>query len=332
MRLAGVALGAALFALGGAASAHGLKPARLDLVESGGLVVARVVSAPGAAVTPVLPPQCRAVTPWRADERGADRVAEARFRCDAPGLGGATLAVTGLTATGSDLVVRWVPARGAPVTLALREGHAEARLPARPADARGAFLSYVPLGFEHILAGWDHLAFVLGLLLLVRRRGEGRLLRRALATVSAFTVGHSVTLALAALGAVSLRPAPVECLIALSIALMAREAMRPADAAATLSERRPWAVALGFGLLHGLGFAGALAEVGLPDGEIPAALAAFNLGVEAGQAAFVVAALGALAALARLGPRASSLTLAGARYAMGGAAMYWTLDRVGRIV
>jgi hypothetical protein len=332
VRRAPVALAAAALLAATTAAAHGLKPARLDLVEQGGLVVARVVSSAGApSIRPVLPAWCRAVSPWRVDARGAERVAEARFRCAAPGLGGATLGVTGLTVTGSDLVVRWVPARGAPVTLALREGHTEARLPARPADALAAFASYIPLGFEHILAGWDHLAFVLGLLLLVRRRADGGLLRRVLGTVSAFTLGHSVTLALAALGAVSLRPAPVECLIALSIALMAREAARPADAPSTWSERWPWAVALGFGLLHGLGFAGALAEVGLPDGEIPAALAAFNVGVEAGQAVFVVAALGALALLRRLGARATALTLAGARYAMGGAAMYWTLDRIWRI-
>lgn len=318
------------------AHAHGLEPARMDLLEEGAAVRVRVVApasvgATAPSITPVLPARCRRESPWRFEARGAARVAEATYRCQPSGLGGATVGVEGLTATGTDLVVRWVPARGTPVTLALRQGHTSARLPARPADALAAFASYVPLGFEHILSGWDHLAFVFGLLLLVRRRTSAGLARRVFGTVSAFTLGHSVTLGLAALGAVSLRPAPVECLIALSIALMAREASRPAEAEATWSERWPWAVAAGFGLLHGLGFAGALAEVGLPEGEIPAALAAFNVGVEAGQAVFVVATLGLLAAASRLGARASSATLFGARYAMGGAAMYWTFERLWRI-
>src|SRR5262249_26247286 len=149
---------------------------------------------------------------------------------------------------------------------------------------------YTRLGVEHILSGADHLLFVLGLVLLAPALGA------VARTVTAFTVGHSVTLSLVVLGALTVPAGPAELLIALTVLVLAVELTRTH---ASLLGRRPWAMAAGFGLLHGLGFAGALRETGLPLGDIPLALFAFNLGIEAGQLAFVAALLLGARALAR---------------------------------
>jgi hydrogenase/urease accessory protein HupE len=177
---------------------------------------------------------------------------------------------------------------------------------------------YGGLGVEHILTGADHLAFVLGLLLLVR--GWWRLVE----TISAFTLAHTLTLGLAVLGLVRVPPAPVEAMIALSIVLVAVEVLAPPDAAPTLAHRAPWLVAFLFGLMHGLGFAGALADLGLPPDHVPAALLAFNGGVEVGQLAFVAAMLGPVWLLRR-GPRWLQMLPA---YGIGSIAVAWTVERV----
>ena len=147
------------------------------------------------------------------------------------------------------------------------------------------FKTYVQLGVEHILTGVDHLLFVLCLILLVRS------IRKLLATVTAFTVAHSITLAAATLGLVNVPAAPVEATIALSIVFLASELLRAPTRRSAITQTYPWLVAFSFGLLHGLGFAGALAEIGLPHGEIPLALFSFNVGVELGQLAFIAAVL-----------------------------------------
>jgi len=161
---------------------------------------------------------------------------------------------------------------------------------------------------------------VLGLLILA-----GRQWRRLLVTVTAFTVAHSVTLALATLGVVSVPPAPVEAVIALSIAFVAVEILRAREGKPGIAARSPWIVAFAFGLLHGFGFAGALSEVGLPPGQIPLALFFFNLGVEAGQLLFIAAAIG-LAVLARR-IRSHWLELV-PPYVIGTVAMFWVFQRV----
>ena len=172
--------------------------------------------------------------------------------------------------------------------------------------------AYVGLGVEHILFGIDHLLFVLCLLLLVRR------LRQLLATITAFTLAHSITLAAATLGFIRVPTAPVEATIALSIVFLASELVRDEGRRGVVARYYPWLVAFSFGLLHGLGFAGALAEVGLPQGEIPLALFAFNVGVELGQLAFVTAVL-------TFGASRSSPTAAPPGLGTGGG---WVCDRV----
>jgi hydrogenase/urease accessory protein HupE len=144
---------------------------------------------------------------------------------------------------------------------------------------------YLALGAQHILLGVDHLLFVLGLLLLVRSLGS------LVKTITAFTVAHSLTLGAAVLGIVSVERGPVEAAIALSIVLLAREIVVRNRGATHLVHRWPWLVAFVFGLLHGLGFAGALGRIGLRTDDIPLALLSFNLGVEVGQLAFVAAVL-----------------------------------------
>jgi hypothetical protein len=183
--------------------------------------------------------------------------------------------------------------------------------------------AYIQLGTTHILGGFDHLLFVLGLLLLVERR-------KLLLTLTAFTLAHSLTLALAMLDVVRVPQAPVEAAIALSILFVAVELVRerrrgPGHPPATrLTERRPWLIAFAFGLLHGLGFAGALGEIGLPAGQVAQALVCFNVGVELGQLAFVAALLFAaeLLPISRVPRRVPA-------YAIGALAAFFCLDRIG---
>ena len=148
--------------------------------------------------------------------------------------------------------------------------------------------TYLRLGIEHILTGPDHLLFVLCLLLLVPSLGK------LLATVTAFTLAHSLTLGAATLGFIDLPAPPIEAMIALSIVFLAAELLRGDAGRSAITRSYPWLLAFSFGLLHGLGFAGALAEIGLPHGEIPAALFAFNIGVELGQLAFIGGVLAAI--------------------------------------
>lgn len=182
---------------------------------------------------------------------------------------------------------------------------------------------YFRLGVEHILSGIDHLLFVLALVLIMRG------VRLLVKTITAFTVAHSITLALATLGYVHVPPAPVEAIIALSIVFLASEVLRGRRGERGLTERWPWLVAGTFGLLHGFGFAGALSEVGLPANDIPLALLFFNLGVEAGQLAFVAVMLALVPMLRaiRLPQWFSYLP----PYAIGGLAMFWVIERTAAI-
>ena len=188
-------------------------------------------------------------------------------------------------------------------------------------DFREVFVAYGVLGVQHILGGTDHLLFVAGLLFLVGFR------RRLLGTITAFTLAHSLTLALSALGILTLRPSPVEAAIALSILLVASEALRSEP---TLARRMPALVSFLFGLVHGLGFAGALKEVGLPERHLSLALVSFNLGVEAGQLLMV----GLVYGLVRLPISRQFLGRARtpALYAIGAMAAYWSWARVAALV
>ena len=203
------------------------------------------------------------------------------------GLAGKTFTVNGLAQTQTDVLLRVDYLDGTASNQRLTPDAPTVTIPERP-SALEVVSTYTALGIEHILLGIDHLLFVLALLLLVN--GVGRLV----ATVTAFTLAHSVTLGAATLGFVHVPPAPVEAVIALSILFLASELARRSLAAtsvdaANLTARFPWVVAFAFGLLHGFGFAGALSEVGMPAAAVPLALLFFNVGVEIGQLAFIAA-------------------------------------------
>jgi hydrogenase/urease accessory protein HupE len=240
--------------------------------------------------------------------------------CGPDGLAGGVIEIEDLAAARINALLTVERLDGERVQTVLGPRSPSFTVPARPGrwDVVGGYLR---LGIEHILTGPDHLLFVLGLLLLV---SASRLL---LQTITAFTLGHSVTLSAAALQVASVPARPVEVLIALSVLTLAvelaREVARP-----TLLRRFPWAMAVLFGLLHGFGFAGALAEAGLPAGDLPLALVSFNGGIELGQLAFVGVVLGADALLGGWRPAVRARSLPVAVYAMGVLSAFWCFQRV----
>jgi len=243
----------------------------------------------------------------------------------AGGLTGGTIHIAGLTATTTDVLVRLERLDGTTQITRLTPSAPSFVVEAAPGVLEVA-RTYLVLGIEHILEGVDHLLFVLALLILVKGT------RRLIATVTAFTLAHSLTLAGATLGFVHVPGPPVEAAIALSIVFVAAEIVRSRGGRAGLTERLPWVVAFTFGLLHGLGFASALNEVGLPQSAIPVALFFFNVGVEVGQLVFI-ASVFAVLALARQVTRLITVPQPAwawrvAPCAIGGIAMFWVIQRV----
>lgn len=310
-------------------AAHQFAPALLEVKETTpGRAAVRwkqpLVRVQGSRLRPVLPGECQGVGKPSVAPDGPGIVASWEIACPG-GLVGKTLGVDDIGTSGADVLLRVTLPDGRSVRQVLTADHPTFRVPSAESKLQ-VVRGYALLGVNHILGGWDHLLFVLGLVLLM---GRGR---RLLWTITSFTAGHSVTLALAALGLVRVPQAATDAAIALSIYLLAVELMRSRAGIVTLMQRSPWLVAGGFGLLHGLGFAGALAAVGLPQGEIPLALFAFNVGIELGQLAFVAAVIAVMAATERLQvpwPRWAARIPA---YAIGGLAMYWFLERLARQV
>jgi len=275
-------------------------------------------------VKPQFPNGTEAVTPVRSTySRG---VVVQRWRIRVPGgLDGKAVAFSQLSAIRIDVLARFVRLDGS-VQLA-RILPITPRFVAAPRPARlDVVETYTILGIEHILSGFDHLLFVLALVLLVQGT------RRLLLTITAFTVAHSLTLAGATLGWVHVPGPPVEAAIALSIVFVASEIVHTRQGRSSVTQRYSWVVAFTFGLLHGFGFAGALAEVGLPPASIPIALLFFNVGVEIGQVMFVSAVMAAIAVGWRAGQRLRFTPPAWhwriAPYAIGAVASCWLVQRV----
>ena len=181
---------------------------------------------------------------------------------------------------------------------------------------------YTVLGVDHILSGFDHLTFVLALLLIVSGA------RRLLITVTSFTLAHSITLAAATLGVMWVPGPPVEATIALSILFLASELVKVNRGQASLTAQYPWIVAFVFGLLHGFGFAGALSDVGLPQHEVPLALLMFNVGVELGQLLFIAVILVLVMALRKVRTQWPTWARQLPAYGIGGMAAFWFIERV----
>jgi hypothetical protein len=315
---------AALF-VAASARAHEVRPALLGLSEAGDRTwdVEWRVPARGdlrLGIHVRLPEDCADLAPRRASLVDAMHVERWSVRC-AEGLAGREVGIDGLSQTVTDVIVRVVPADGETRTARVMPSLPVFAVATNPSAFEVA-RTYGVLGIEHILLGVDHLLFVLALLILVSGT------RRLVQTVTAFTLAHSLTLAAATLGWVRVPPAPVEAVIALSIVFLASEILHARAGRPSLAERRPWLVAFAFGLLHGLGFAGALAEVGLPPNAIPVALLFFNLGVEVGQLLFIGAALAVLAAARPLPRFRPDWAWRAPVYGIGAVATYWTLARV----
>ena len=303
------------------ALAHPLAPSLLEMrEESGGNFAVRFktpsLRAPGVELEPVLPSHCEAIEDRSVTVEPNHIELHWRVACGAEGLLGAQLSVTGLERSRTTALIRVVLLDGS-----LMKGLVRADAPAfevRGGDSVAG--NYLFLGFEHILLGPDHLLFVLGLLLLIVG------LRKLVGAITSFTIGHSLTLAAAMLDLIRIPQQIVEIGIAISLVMVAVELARRDVQAKSLLRSRPWMVSFGFGLLHGLGFAGALREAGLPVEEIPFALLFFNLGIEAGQLAFIAVAFGLIAWLQKKVVERSWIDLVSA-YAIGSLAVYWVLER-----
>jgi hydrogenase/urease accessory protein HupE len=245
------------------------------------------------------------------------------LHCGGAGLKG-TLAMEGVGQRYSAAMVKVIWLDGGSRVYTLTAAQPTVQLYGSADDRRGMgeiARAYTVLGVQHILTGVDHLLFVVGLLFLVGFR------RRLIGTISAFTLAHSLTLACSVFGLISLRPAPVEATIAMSIVLVASEALRGRD---TLARRVPALVSFLFGLVHGLGFAGALKEIGLPQRHLPLALLTFNVGVEIGQLMTVLVAYGVVSL--PISRRWLGRARRPALYLVGAVAAYWSWARVAAIV
>lgn len=295
------------------ARAHELSMAELQVRElaRGEFIVswgAGEKSMPADSLTPQWPAHCV--------------VEPAALHCGEQGLTG-VVSVKGVGDRFSAVLIKVFWLDGQSRVYSITAGQTSARLYGTADDGRGmgeVAAAYTVLGIEHILTGVDHLLFVISLLFLV---GFGR---RLLWTITAFTAAHSLTLALSALGWLTLRSPPVEATIALSIVLVAGEALHQRD---TLSRRWPALVAFGFGLMHGLGFAGALKDIGLPDNHLPVALLTFNVGVELGQ--LLTVGLAWLAWRVACRWPATARVRAPLLYAVGTVAAYWSWLRAAAI-
>lgn len=309
--------GSALLAPG-VASAHETRPVSLDIRQAEGPHYTIDLRTP-ASVPQDNRPQVR----W---PEGCESVSASLLRCGQPLTGRELHIEWPLFNPSVTTLVRYQPRDGAVVAAVLPPETSTWLVPVKP--SRPAVIGgYFALGVDHILFGIDHLLFVAGLLLVARGS------RALLLAVTGFTLGHSLTLSLAALGFVHVPVPPTEATIALSLLFLAREALQPQKS--TVLRRFPLLVSAAFGLLHGLGFAAALGETGLPDGGIALALLFFNLGVEAGQLAFILVALAAVALLLRLlessrfdAARIGRVGQATAAWLIGVPAAFWLWQRL----
>lgn len=331
-RLAGLAV---LTVLGVAprVNAHGLQPAVLEVREQqspGRFAITWTAALDSNTIGEEehveLPARCRVIVAPIASEVLQTAVQRWSVACGSRGLAGERVGVSFPPDIRHVVILRVRTRDGPGWNAVLSPSEPSLQIPDAP-GTRGASQSvrgYVTWGARHLATGYDHLLFVLCLMLLVR--GAGPLLR----AVTAFTLGHSATLALVALGLVHIPGAPVEALIAASVALLARNVAVTATAApeALAATRRVASLAAGFGLVHGLGFAGTLAEIGLPREQRVLALAAFNLGIELGQLAFVGACLVAWQLLRRAGVKGQPRERLGLAYVLGAVASFWCIERL----
>jgi hydrogenase/urease accessory protein HupE len=306
------------------AQADELRPGYLEFTQQDAQHWKLVWKAPvlGGLATrtrPAFPDFCKQSEP-QARVEGLVLVAESRLTCSKD-LAGAQVGLAGMDAAFTDALLRVAPLNRPVQAARLTQQNGMVTVTTVP-DRWEVARSYFTLGTVHILEGYDHLLFVIALVLLIGRLGA------VAKAATAFTVAHSITLIGSTLGIVGLAQAPVEALVALSIVFLAVEIVKRAPDHPSLTERKPWLVAFLFGLIHGFGFAGALREIGLPESDVPTALLTFNLGVEAGQLLIVAAVLAMIALTRRFAERALRPATVTATYAIGTAASFWFIERI----
>lgn len=312
--------------------AHALEPGYLEIQTVQGDLHSLFWRKPDVKGRPMamdvlLPQNCDLRSPPAPHFDGAAWVSRWATKC-VGGLVGHQIIIDGLSHTNTDVLVRFQASTDSSFTKRLTPDQPNFALPEDP-SAMQVLADYIALGTDHILAGFDHLLFVFALLLLIHDW------RRLVGAITAFTLAHSITLAAASLGWLRVPAPPVEAVIALSIVFLAVELAKRRDGTLRLSERWPWLVSFSFGLLHGLGFAGALRDIGLPEGDLLMALLGFNLGVELGQLAFVAAVLAIAALISKLTPaigsqlrRSDGLLNTVLAYSVGSIAAFWAVERV----
>lgn len=312
------------------ALAHESRPAYLELQEvtpNHYAVMWRTPTLSGMPLPVVLklPDAVTNITDSMSQQLPDSRIERHMIDAGPEGLAGKRTEFVGLQATITDVLVRMKTLDGQDSTTLIHPSQPWFEPALAPSKLRVAG-AYLRLGIEHIWGGVDHLLFVLALLLLVRGW------RRVVATVTAFTVAHSITLAAATLGYVHVPQKPVEATIALSIVFVAAEILRSRQGRPGLTKNAPWVIAFTFGLLHGFGFAGALSEVGLPQNAIPIALLFFNVGVEVGQLLFIAAVFGVVMLARQMASRMSVPRVTWAwrvsPYAIGSVAAFWVVQRI----
>lgn len=309
-----------------AVHAHDVRPAYLEITQQpdGAIAILWKQAAATVSTTSIEP---RFSTGWTdADPVASRQSGEALVKTwhVSPAhaeLAGATVQIQGLATTITDVLVRVVYADGTELTRLLKPSEPQLTLP-NAAKAGAPVREYLQLGFVHIWSGIDHLLYVFALVLLVRTP------RLLLQTITGFTIAHSISLAAAALGYIDIPSAPVEAVIALSIVYVAIELVHARQGREGLAARAPWLVAMSIGLLHGLGFAGALAEVGLPPQAIAQALLLFNIGIEIGQLTFVATVLVCGHFLLRFAPLMTGSLRWLPPYAIGSFASFWVIERI----
>ena len=307
------------------AMADEIRPGYLELNTSDGLVYSVKWKVPMKgdlvlSLKPVLPDSCAERIPPSSMKSGGAMITRWSLTC-ATGIYKKQIRIDGLENTMTDVLVRVVHQDGVTQMVRLTPSETGFEVAAKTSNL-DVIKVYTALGIEHILLGVDHLLFVFALLLIVRGW------RRLIGTITAFTLAHSITLAAATMGYVHVPQAPVESVIALSILFLATEIIHNRQGRPGLAKRFPWLVAFIFGLLHGFGFAGALAEIGLPQQSIPLALLFFNVGVELGQLLFVAAVVGAGWVLKKL--LAQKVLNGGeiaASYLIGSLSAFWLIER-----
>ena len=304
--------------------AHEVRPAYLQLTETidNSFDVYFKIPSRGTSI-----PKLKVVFPsdtellQQGPPRFADGFANFNFKLKVEkGLSGKTISIEGLQKTLIDVLLRIDYKNGEQMTFMLKPDKDNVLIP-KASTTLDVIKLYTVLGIEHILIGFDHLLFVLSLLILAT--GKLKLLK----TITSFTLAHSITLSLATLGIASFPSAPVEAVIALSIVFLAAEILTVQNGNESLTSKKPWLVAFIFGLLHGFGFAGALEDIGLPQQAIPFALAFFNMGVELGQIIFVTFILLMIGLFKKTNLNFKK-TQKVIPYAIGSIASFWMLERV----